>query len=268
MDSIQILLLALIQGITEFLPISSSAHLILAPYLFGYEDQGLAFDVAVHLGSLLAVVYYFRQQIIDITRDWFKSLRQQKHNTQNAKMGWYIIVATIPVVIVGGLFAGLVSTTLRSPSVIAVTTIVFGLLLWWADQRGKGQRQLKQLSWRDVLIIGLMQAIAIIPGTSRSGITMTAALMLGFDRQSASRFSFLIAIPTIAMSSLYMIAKLMTSSHSIDWFTLAAGVIFSAMAALLSITYFLRFIERIGMLPFVIYRLLLGLILILLIVYG
>ena len=258
MDLIQILVLAIVQGLTEFLPISSSAHLILSPYLFGFADQGLAFDIAVHLGSLFAVILYFRHEVVAVTGDWFKSLPADGESTANSRLGWAIILGTIPVVIAGLMMKSLVENDFRSPLLIAATTIGFGLLLWWADVRASRTRELDSLGWKDALFVGLAQALALVPGTSRSGITMTAALMLGFNRRAASRFSFLLAIPTILMSAALVTKDLIESDAAIDWTALGLGVVLSFIAALTTIHYFLRFIERMGMKPFVIYRLLLG----------
>ena len=182
MDFFQILVLALVQGLTEFLPISSSAHLILAPRLFGFADQGLAFDVAVHLGSLGAVVWYFRHDLVVIIRDTLTSIGTRKL-TPEAGLGWAVVVGTIPVVIAGLLMKELVATELRSPLLIAATTIGFGLLLLYADRTAKRNRDEYSLGWKEIVIIGLFQAIALLPGTSRSGITMTAGLMLGLSRR-------------------------------------------------------------------------------------
>lgn len=258
MSEIQILILALVQGLTEFLPISSSGHLILSPYLFGFADQGLAFDVAVHLGSLIAVVAYFRRDIWEIFLGWTASLVPGRQADPSARLGWAIIVGTIPVVIAGLLLKPLIEGDLRAPWVIAATTILFGLLLGWADFRGRRTREIGDLGLRDALLIGLSQVLALIPGTSRSGITMTIGLMLGFSRDAAARFSFLLSIPTILASSLLVTLDLVESQEPVDWYSLGLGVILSGIAAYLAIHYFLRFIERIGMMPFVIYRLLLG----------
>ncbi len=254
----QILVLALVQGVTEFLPISSSAHLILSPYLFGFADQGLAFDVAVHLGSLLAVVTYFRRDLLLILRDWGRSLPPRAPATRHSRMGWLVILGTVPVVIGGALMKGLVETDLRAPLVIAFTTAVFGLLLWWADLRAPRRRDETTLTLRDALLIGASQILALVPGTSRSGITMTTGLLLGLTRAAAARFSFLLAIPTILMSAGLVTKDLVESAAPVDWYALAQGVLFSALAAYACIHYFLRFIERIGMWPFVLYRLVLS----------
>ncbi len=259
MDTIQILILSLVQGFTEFLPISSSAHLILTPRLLGYQDQGFAFDVAVHLGSLLAVIGYFRTDIARMLRDFLLSLRASGTPTRESQMVWMIVLATLPIVVIGGIFKSLVETDLRSTLVIAVSTILFGLLLYWFDIKGRRTRDEYSLIWKDALVIGVFQALAIIPGTSRSGITMTAGLMLGLTREAASRFSFLLAIPTILMSGALVTLDLIQSDLPVSWNELLLGAVLSFASAYLCIHFFLKLIEKMGMLPFVIYRLLLGL---------
>jgi undecaprenyl-diphosphatase len=258
MDTLQIIILALVQGITEFLPISSSAHLILAPKIFGFSDQGLAFDVAVHLGSSIAVIWYFRRELAQIIGDSLGSIGRPEKVTTHSHMGWMIIISTIPIIFFGLFLRTFVEENLRTAMAIAIPTILFGLLLYWFDLKGRRERDETTLVWKDALIIGLFQAIAIFPGTSRSGITITAGLMLGLTRKAASRFSFLIAIPTILMSGIYVTYGLIISSEQVVWGELMLGVILSFLAAYLCIHLFLSFIERCGMLPFVIYRLILG----------
>lgn len=257
MEIIQIIALALLQGLTEFLPISSSAHLILLPIIAGWEDQGLAFDVAVHVGTLAAVIFYFRATIRQLFFDWLRSI-QQRQIVGESKLAWAVIVGTIPVGLAGLFLGDFVEVFLRSPVVIAITTIVFGLLLGWADWKGKRNRDEQQLNWKDILIIGVAQAIALIPGTSRSGITMTAALMLGLSREAAARFSFLLSIPVIFLAGSLETVKLVKAEQATDWFALTAGAVFSAISAYICIFLFLKLLERIGMWPFVIYRLVLG----------
>ena len=257
MSIIEIIVLALIQGLTEFLPISSSAHLILPSQVLGWHDQGLAFDVAVHVGTLGAVVLYFRKEVVDILGAWFKSFGSQGA-TDDSKLGWWIIVGTIPAAILGLIFKDLIELYLRSAWVIAVTTILFGLLLWYADAKGKQTKTIYQLNWKSALMIGMAQAMAMIPGTSRSGITMTAGLMLGMNKQSAARFSFLLAIPVILMMGLYYTIELALGDHIVEWNTLMLGAGLSFISAYACIFFFLKVIERMGMMPFVIYRLLLG----------
>lgn len=266
MSEIQILVLAIVQGLTEFLPISSSGHLILSPYLFGFDDQGLAFDVAVHLGSLSAVLAYFRHDVWRIAIGWLRALAPGAPGSGESRLGWAIIVGTVPVVLAGLALKSMVEGDLRAPWVIATTTILFGLLLGWADLRGRRVRGIGEITLRDALIIGASQVLALIPGTSRSGITMTAGLWLGLNRAAASRFSFLLSIPTILASSLLVTRDLIQSDAAVDWTALGLGVCLSGVTAYLAIHFFLRFIERIGMWPFVAYRLLLG-VLILALVY-
>jgi len=263
MDYIQAVWLAIIQGISEFLPISSSAHLILPSEILGWPDQGLAFDVAVHVGSLIAVIIYFRNDIVSLTQAWLDSVFVRRHSPES-KLAWFIILGTVPAGLTGLILGGLIELHLRSMSVIAFTTIFFGLLLAWADICGKGERGINAFTWKSALFIGGAQALALIPGTSRSGITITAALALGFDRETAARFSFLLAIPIIVLSGGLKGLELI-GSESVDWTMIAIGTVLSGITAYLCITLFLKVIQQIGMLPFVIYRMLLGAVLIYLI---
>lgn len=258
MDSTHILGLAFLQGITEFLPISSSAHLILAPRLLGFADQGLAFDVAVHLGSLLAVITYFQRELKRMSSDFIRSLGNNGKATENSRMVWMIIVASLPIMLAGLLMISLVQGEFRSIGVIATTTVLFGLLLLWADIKGPKRRDEYSVNLKDALIIGGMQILSLIPGTSRSGITITAGMMLGMTRQGASRFSFLLSIPTILMSGSMVSLKLLQSPLQVDWYALLLGAVLSFAAAFLCIHFFLRLIQRYSMTPFVIYRLFLG----------
>ena len=262
MDLVQALWLAIIQGLTEFLPISSSAHLILPSAILGWEDQGLAFDVAVHVGSLLAVLLYFKKDLALLLHAWFKTTFQGADTNPESRLLWFIVLATFPTAAVGLLAAEYIELHLRSIAVIATTTIVFGLLLGWVDWRHRGSLTIKEMSWKSAFLIGAAQVLALIPGTSRSGITITAALALGFDRSSAARFSFLMAIPIISLSGGYKALQLM-SEESVAWGTITLGAVVSGLTAYLCIHAFLRLIERIGMIPFVFYRLVLGMLLIL-----
>ena len=199
-DVVRATVLALIQGLTEFLPISSSAHLILPSQLWGWEDQGLAFDMALHLGSLVAVLFYFRHDLWNIARAMLTQVSGGQAS-EDSQLGWHIIIATIPVLIAGLLFEEAAETNFRSVTVITATTLIFGLLLGIADRAGRQTGTLAQINWKISLAIGVAQAFAIIPGTSRSGVTMTAALFCGLTRQSAARFSFLLSIPTIGAAA-------------------------------------------------------------------
>ncbi len=263
MDLIQIIALALLQGLTEFLPISSSAHLILMPILVGWQDQGLAFDVAVHVGTLSAVVFYFRKTLATLFIDWTSSVKQRQQ-VGESNLAWAVLFGTIPVGLVGLFLGDLIELYLRHPLVIAATTVVFGLLLGWADWQGKQQRSERELKWTDIVWIGIAQAIALIPGTSRSGITMTAGLILGLTRQAAARFSFLLAVPVITLAGGLKTIELLQSPSATDWNALISGAVLSAISAYLCIHFFLKLLDKIGMLPFVIYRLVLGAILVVL----
>lgn len=258
----QIIILALIQGLTEFLPISSSAHLILPSQLFNWSDQGLAFDVAVHVGTLVAVVFYLRSEIFQMIKGSFSALESRSLN-DDAKLAMLVIIGTIPAVIIGFLIKDFVEQSLRSILVIAIASIGFGLILLWADKIGKRKKGIMQLNIKQSLIIGFAQALAFIPGTSRSGITVTAALAMGFDRQSSLKFSFLLSIPLIVAGGLLKSIDLMGAQVGADvWQEVLLGGVIAGSSAYLCIKWFMLFVDRVGMLPFVIYRVLLGLILI------
>ncbi|MDH3640840.1 MAG: undecaprenyl-diphosphate phosphatase [Gammaproteobacteria bacterium] len=257
MDWLQIIVLSLIQGLTEFLPISSSAHLILPALLTDWPDQGLAFDIAVHLGSLLAVLAYFRRDMGQFAVSGVRLLVRREHDQHTALLA-KVVVATLPVVVAGYLLKGWVESELRTVLVIATTTIVFALALWWADrQRGEGDTP----GWTQTLLIGAAQVLAIVPGTSRSGITITAALLLGLSRTSAARFSYLLSIPTIAGAALLTGLDLLEVGDSARFVELAMGGTLAALSAYACIHYFIALVERTGMMPYVIYRLVLGLML-------
>jgi len=258
LDTFQAVVLALLQGFTEFLPVSSSAHLILPSQILGWPDQGLAFDVAVHVGTLIAVMTYFRRELLAMGQGCVTAAAQRSFN-HDSKLGIAVIVGVFPAAVIGILFDDFIENNLRSLWVIAATTIGFGLLLWFADSKGgKSQLQEEQLDWRYGLIIGAAQAIALIPGTSRSGITITAALLLGFSASVSARFSFLLSVPVILAAGSLKILQLIQSSVQVDWAYIILGIVVAAVSAYITIRWFLLLLERVGMLPFVIYRLCLG----------
>jgi len=261
MDLVQAIILALVQGITEFLPVSSSAHLLLVPVFAGWPDQGLAFDVALHVGSLAAVLIYFRQDIGRMLIAWIASITRREFN-EDSRLAWAVLFATIPGCIAGLLFKDIISTAMLSPLVSSFGLIFFGILLGWADWRRRGKRSENGMTKWDVLCIGCAQAVALIPGTSRSGITMTAALFLGFSREAAARFSFLLSIPVIVLAGMLETNELLEQLVPVDWIAMTVGTLVSGISAYLCIYYFLSFINRIGMQPFVIYRIALGILLI------
>ncbi|QBG36695.1 undecaprenyl-diphosphate phosphatase [Litorilituus sediminis] len=261
MSTIEIIILALLQGLTEFLPISSSAHLILPSQLLGWQDQGLGFDVAVHVGTLLAVVLYFRKEVGSMAVAWFGTVGiGPEKNTQNfdGKLAWWILLATIPAGLFGLFGKDFIEEHLRSALVIAATTLLFGFLLGFADIKAKENTSIEKLGLKGAMLIGIAQAIALIPGTSRSGITMTIGLMLGLSRENAARFSFLLSIPAIAMAGSYLTLKLILSTEGVDWQAIAYGSLLAFASAYACIHYFLILLDKIGMMPFVIYRLILG----------
>lgn len=257
MDWIQAGIIALIQGITEFLPISSSAHLLFPSLLLGWPDQGLTFDVAVHLGSLLAVIIYLRKDLIGmVTGVW--QWQQEKRLNHQATLALMLILATLPAVFFGLVLKGWITANARELWVVAVTTLAFGLLLGFADWRSRRQDPMAVMSWRHALCIGLAQALALLPGTSRSGITMTAALMLGYSREAAARFSFLMSIPIILAAASLMSLELAIGSVTIEWAPMLMAFLVSFASAWLCILLFMQVLSRIGMWPFVVYRILLG----------
>jgi len=260
MDPLHLVVLALVQGITEFLPISSSAHLVLVPVLGDWDDQGLAFDIAVHVGTLLAVVVHFRSDLARMVRGVLGPVAGRPLDV-DGRLGWLVVLATVPVGLAGLAFKDVIETALRDPVVIAWASIGFGVLLWLADRWGPRARDERTLGWRGALGIGVAQALALVPGTSRSGITMTAGLALGLDRVAAARFSFLLAIPVIALAGGLQLVELLGGEGRIAWGTLVAATALSAVSAWLCIHLFLAWIARIGMLPFVLYRVALGVIL-------
>ncbi len=262
MDWMQATILGLIQGITEFLPISSSGHLILVPHLFGWLDQGLMFDVAANTGSLLAVVLYFRHDLARLIRGFFRSLKPGGfQGNPEGQLAWSIGLATIPVGLAGLMFKDQVSTLARDPLVVGSTSIIFGLLLFWADRFGPRQRSLADLTWHDALWIGLAQALALIPGTSRSGVTITAGLFIGFTREDAARFSFLMAIPVgLLAGGLEIYHVLQLSPTLYEWAVMGWGLLVSAISAYFVIDWLLSWLQRQTMTVFVIYRVILGLI--------
>lgn len=257
MDYITAILLALVQGVTEFLPISSQAHLVLAGQWISGIYQGLDFDVILHAGSLVAVITYFRKEIFRMTRDWTQSLTGGE-KTKDSKLAWWVIIGTIPAGVLGLVFKDLAEGMARSEVVMGTALIFFGLALGLADWKGRGERDEYSLGLKDVLIIGFAQALALIPGTSRSGITMTAALFLGMSRDAAARFSFLLSIPIIAAASLLSAVTLFRDGLEMGWDVLLIGFVVATVSTYACIHYFLAFIRKIGMQPFVIYRLILG----------
>jgi undecaprenyl-diphosphatase len=254
LDPIHAVVLAIVQGLSEFLPISSSGHLVLVPHFLGWQDQGLAFDVAVHVGTLFAVVVYFRRELHAMLKAWFGSLAGGGL-TPDARLAWCVLIGTIPVGAVGLAFGGLIEEKLRNPLAVATLLASFGALMWIADRYGRSARDEYSVGWRDAILIGCAQALALMPGTSRSGVTMTMGRALGMTREAAARFSFLLAVPGIAMAGAYEGLKLATGEgEAVDWGVIALGVAVAAGTGYLCIAWLLKVINRIGLAPFAIYR--------------
>ena len=258
MTLLQIVVLSLIQGLTEFLPVSSSAHLILGSRVFDWPDQGLVFDVATHLGTLFAVLVYFRKDLWQMALPW---LGRGRGDATSRKLGVTLLIASIPAIVAGGLLHGWVESALRDVRIIAYTTIIFGLLLWWADARFARSKGMADMGLKTGIMIGLAQMLALVPGTSRSGITITMGRMLGFNADTAARFSFLLSIPIIAAAGGYGVLRMLLNDSSIDWLQFGLAVGLSAVAGWACIAAFLALLKRVGLVPFVIYRLGLGLVL-------
>ncbi|NWN90142.1 undecaprenyl-diphosphate phosphatase [Marinobacter adhaerens] len=257
MDFLQALYLGILQGLTEFLPISSSAHLILVPAFFDWVDQGVAFDLAVHVGTLLAVVTYFRKDVSGIARDGLISMGQRRVVGQGA-LALYLVIGTIPAGLAGLALLDVIDNELRAAEIIFATTLFFGLLLGVADWMPKRRRTMDSLNWKDALLVGIAQAIALVPGTSRSGITITAGLFLGMSRETASRFSFLLAIPITALASAVKLLEVAAADMAVDWSAFLVGGVVSFLVAITAIHFFLKWLNKVGMWPYVIYRVILA----------
>lgn len=257
MTWLQIVVLAIVQGITEFLPISSSGHLVLVPAVFGWGDQGLAFDVAVHFGSLLAVCLFFRRDLAGLVRGGLQ-LVGRRTDTVESRLALGIALGTVPAAAAGLAGFGWIEANLRDPAVIVYTLSGYAVLMVIADVYGRRDRAIAHVRVRDAFFIGCAQALALIPGTSRSGVTITAGRILGFSRQDAARFSFLLSVPVILLASLFKGLEMAMGDADVPWAELGVAVTVSGIVAYLSIGFFMAFVSRIGLLPFAIYRLVLS----------
>lgn len=258
---LQALVLGIVQGLTEFLPISSSAHLVLIPWLLKWEPHGLTFDVALHAGTALAVLFYFRKLWMSVIKGFLDSLREREiQGDDRRKLAWFIIVGTLPGAVAGALGEHAIEEHLRQPWVIAMALVLLALVLLVSERIGKKQRELHQINLGDCVWIGLSQALALIPGVSRSGITITTGLLRDLDRRSAAEFSFLLSAPIIAgaacKQSIHLVKHPLFSKADVLVFTV--GVLASAVAGFLCIKFFLRYLQAKSLLPFVIYRIILG----------
>lgn len=256
MTVFQAIVLGLVQGLAEFLPISSSAHLALTPYFLGWEDPGLAFDVALHLGTLMALAWYFRLDWIALTKSAWQIARSRRIETPNERRVLYLVIATIPGAIAGLLVNDLAETVFRTPQLIATTLIVMGVLLWAADRFAPRDRQEADIGLRDAFLIGCAQMFALIPGVSRSGSTITAGRALGLDRIAAARFSFLMSMPITSAAAILKTPEALRDQGLSA--PLVAGILAAAFSSWLAITVLLRFVSRNSFGIFAVYRVLLG----------
>jgi undecaprenyl-diphosphatase len=268
---LQAIILGIVQGLTEFLPISSSAHLRIVPAFAGWDDPGAGFTAVVQLGTMAAEVIYFRHDLWRIGTRWFASLRNPAVRGElDARMGWYLIWATIPIGVIGLLFQDSIETTFRALGLIACTLIVLGLVLLWADRRATRHRPITDLQLRDGLIMGAAQTLALVPGVSRSGATLTAGLLLGLERAAAARFSFLLSIPAVVLSGLYQAYELITGKTPGDAGAgeIVVATILAFITGYAAIAFLLRYLVTHTLSLFVIYRVGLGSLLLILLATG
>ncbi len=267
MNNLHALALGAIQGLTEVLPISSSAHLIIIPQLSGWPESGLTFDVALHLGTLVALSLYFWRDILDMSYNFIGSISGKGLHSAGNRLPWYIIIATIPAAIVGKTFEEPIEQVFRhNTSIICSFLIIFGLILAFADTTGAKRWKLDRITLKSAFVIGLAQCLALIPGVSRSGITITAALFLGFNRETSARFSFLLSLPIVFGAAVLKVGHLLKSGIPAGEMTpLLVGVASSAVFGYLSIVFLLKLVQRYSLYPFVWYRLAAGAVFLLLV---
>jgi undecaprenyl-diphosphatase len=271
MELVAAAILGIVQGLTEFLPVSSSAHLILVPWFFGWKYEGLTFDVALHVGTAVAVLTYFLRDWLRLARELLLGIKEGNWlGNADRRLAWFLIVGTLPAMIAGLAFEHAIENTLRSPLIIVFTLAGLGGLLLFAERKGRHSRALEDFAWKDALFIGFSQAIALIPGVSRSGVTMTTAMLRGSTRISAARFSFMLSTPVILGAGILKSLELFRAighpipgAEPINWSVLGIGFVCAAVSGFLCIRFFLKYLQTKSFMPFVIYRFLLaGLILI------
>jgi undecaprenyl-diphosphatase len=270
-DWLQAIVLGLAQGLTEFLPVSSSAHLRIIPALAGWDDPGAAFTAVVQLGTMAAELLFFRKDLLRIGRAWFGALRRPAlRGTLDARLGWYLILGTLPIAIVGLALEDDIETTFRRLSLIGTTLIALALVLLVADRRGRRRRKIADLTLRDGLIMGAAQTLALVPGVSRSGATLSAGLFLGLERQAAARFSFLLSIPAVVLSGLYQLLDILGGEESagIGAGGLVLATLLAFVSGYLAIAFLLRWVATHSFGAFVAYRLALGVVVLGLVTVG
>ncbi|HEX6315143.1 MAG TPA: undecaprenyl-diphosphatase UppP [Gemmatimonadaceae bacterium] len=260
MTDLQALALGLIQGLSEFLPISSSAHLALTPWFFGWESGGLAFDVALHIGTLVAVAWYFRREWLALARSALSIVRQRAVRTTDEWRLVYLVLATIPAAIAGLTVQDLAETTFRSPRLIAINLMIMGVLLWLVDRQARRDRALDTMTMRDAVTIGFIQCLALVPGVSRSGSTITGGRLLGFDRQAAAVFSFLMSFPVTLAAAVLKAPEAFAPGSGTEASTIVIGIAAAAVSSWLAIAVLLRFVAKYSFGVFAAYRLVLGIV--------
>lgn len=259
-DFLQALFLGILQGLTEFLPISSSAHLRIFPELFGWGDPGAAFTAVVQIGTELAVLLYFRKDIWHIARSWTLSIFKPEYRGRlEARLGWFIILGSIPIGILGVAFEETIQTSLRNLWLIGTTLIVLGIVLGIADRLGSTNKEIKNLNIRDAILMGLAQALALVPGVSRSGATISMGRALGYARPAAARYAFLLAIPAVVAAGVFQLPDVTAGDNPYGWTPTIVATVVSFVVGYAVIAWLLRFISTHTFAPFVIYRILLGL---------
>jgi undecaprenyl-diphosphatase len=272
MSWFEAVVLGIVQGLTEFLPISSNAHLRIVGAAFGWDDPGAAFTAITQIGTELAVLIYFARDIGRIISAWVRSLFNRKlRSDPDARMGWLIIVGSIPIIVLGLAFQDQIETDLRDLRIIAIALVAFSLILYVADRRGAKNRELEDLTVGHGLIYGFAQALALIPGVSRSGGTITAGLFLGYTRTAAARYSFLLAIPAVLGSGLYEVYKTFkggVQGAQVEWGPTIVATVLAFVVGLSVIAWLLRYLNRGSFTPFVVYRIVLGLLVLVLVIAG
>jgi undecaprenyl-diphosphatase len=269
MSLIQSIVLGIVQGLTEFLPISSTGHLRIVPAFLGWDDPGTAFTAVVQLGTMVAVVVYFREDLLRIAKAWLGSLRRPELRRElDAMMGWYLIVATIPIGLLGLAFKDQIESGARDLYLIGSALIVFGLVLLAAEKVGTRRRGIEQITTRDGLLVGLAQSLALVPGVSRSGATISAGLFLGLDRTAAARFSFLLSIPAVVLSGAFEFLTKIGDSGATPPGSLAVAILLAFITGYASIAFLLRFLTTHSTRVFVVYRVALGVIVLVLVATG
>ena len=258
-DVLKAVVLGLIQGLTEFLPISSSAHLRIYPELFGWGDPGAAFTAVIQIGTELAVLIFFWRDIWRIGNAWVRSLFRAEHRgTLDARMGWYVIIGSLPIVVLGVLLKDVIERDFRSLWLIAGTLVVFGVVLGVADRVGSTDKQIKEMHLRHAVLMGLAQACALVPGVSRSGATLSMGRFLGYDREAATRYAFLLAIPAVVGAGLFEIPEISSGDNDYGWGPTITATVVSFVVGYAAIAWLLRFVSTHSFTPFVIYRIALG----------